>query len=150
MSTNSPIQTCFRLSGEERKAILKADPKPQIPETSPPYVDEYLGVIWKGKLNPSQDREWKRVLLCATGPLCGLWSQIHEQELDSEDGPIPASPILDIIQCTLVFVGNTNQLLIEKDALAYSSPLIQILPSMQKGNSLKLSRSDKAVNLPKK
>ena len=80
--------------------MLKADPKPQIPVTSPLNVDEYLGVFWKGKLNLSQDGEWKQVqnaLLCAAGPLCGLWSQIHEQGLDSEDGPIPASAVLDMI-----------------------------------------------------
>ena len=94
------------LTKKERKAMLKADPKPQTPVTSPPNVDEYLGVFWKGKLNLSQDGEWKQVqnaLLCATGPLCGLWSQIHEQGLDSEDGPIPASAVLDMIQRTLVF-----------------------------------------------
>ena len=35
--------------------MLKADSKPQTSVTSPPNVDEYLGVFWKGKLNLSQD-----------------------------------------------------------------------------------------------
>ena len=45
------------LTKEERKAMLKADPKPQTPVISLPNVDECLAVFWKGKLNLSQDRE---------------------------------------------------------------------------------------------
>ena len=59
----------------ERKAMLKADPKPNTPAASPPDVDEYLGVFYRGKLNHGQDGEMKQVqtaLLNATGPLCGL------------------------------------------------------------------------------
>ena len=124
------------LTKKERKAMLKADPKPQTPVTSPPNVDEYLGVFWKGKLNLSQDGEWKQVqnaLLCATGPLCGLWSQIHEQGLDSEDGPIPASAVFDMIQRTLVFLGNANQLLSEKRRLSLLKSIDPNLTKYAKG-----------------
>ena len=133
--------------------MLKADPKPQTPVTSPPNVAEYLGTLWKGKLNLSQDGEWKQVqnaLLCATGPLSGLWSQIHEQGLDNESGTIPASEVLDMIQQTLVFLGNANHLLSEKRCLACSSLLIQTSSNMQKVNSLKLEKTFLAANSPKK
>ena len=124
------------LTKKERKAMLKADPKPQTPVISPPNVDEYLAVFWKGKLNLSQDGEWKQVqnaLLCATGPLCGLWSQIHEQGLDSEDGPIPASAVLDMIQRTLVLIGNANQLLSEKRRLGLLKSIDPNLTKYAKG-----------------
>ena len=88
-------------------------------------MDEYLGTFWKRKLNLSQDEEWKQVqnaLLCATGPLCGLWSQIQKQELDNESGTIPASAVLDMIQWTLVFLGNANHLLSEKRRLGLLDP----------------------------
>ena len=49
--------------------------------------------------------------------MCGLWSQIHEHGLDSEDDPIPASAALDMVQRTLVLIGNANQLLSEKSRL---------------------------------
>lgn len=116
--------------------MLKADPKPQTPVASPPNVDEYLGTFWKGKLNLSQDGEWKQVqhaLLCATGPLCGLWSQIHEQGLDNENGPIPASAVLDMIQQTLVFVGNANHLLNEKRRLGLLKSIDPNLTKYAKG-----------------
>ena len=124
------------LTKRERKAMLKADPKPGTPVTSPPNVDEYLGVFWKGKLNLSQDGEWKQVqnaLLCSTGPLCGLWSQILEQGLDSDDRPIPASAVLDVIQRTLVFLGNANHLLSEKRRLGLLKSIDPNLAKYAKG-----------------
>ena len=113
--------------------MLKADPKPQTPVSSPP---EYLGVFWKGKLNLSQDGEWKQVqnaLLCATGPLCGLWSQILEQGVDSKDGSIPASAVLDMIQRTLVFLGNANHLLSKKRRLGLLKSIDPNLTKYAKG-----------------
>ena len=80
--------------------------------------------------------EWKQVqnaLLCATGPLCGLWFQIHEQGLDSEDGPIPASAVLDMIRRTLVFLGNANQLLSEKRRLSLLKSIDPNLTKYAKG-----------------
>jgi hypothetical protein len=121
------------LTKKERKAMLKADPKPQIPVTSPPNVDEYLGVFWKGKLNLSQDGEWKQVQNALLYALCGLWSQINEQRLDSEDGPIPASAVLDMIQCTLVLLGNANQLLSEKRRLGLLKSIDPNLTKYAKG-----------------
>ena len=99
-------------------------------------MDEFLGVFWKGKLNLSQDGKWKQVqnaLFCATGPLCGLWSQIHEQGIDSENGNIPASVVLDMIQCTLVFLGNANQLLNEKRRLGLLKSIDPNLTKYAKG-----------------
>ena len=41
------------LTKKERKAMLKADPKPQTPVTSPPNVDEYLAwCLLEGKVEP--------------------------------------------------------------------------------------------------
>ena len=57
------------LTTRERKAMLKADPKPSTLVAAPPEVDEYLGVFYKSKLNLSQDGEMKQILLNATGRL---------------------------------------------------------------------------------
>ena len=98
MSTNLPflpkviadyLEKHFRrsLTKRERKAMLKADPKPGTPVTSPPNVDEYLGVFWKGKLNLSQDGSGSKSKIHSSAPkdhcaVYGLWSQILEQGLD--------------------------------------------------------------------
>ena len=108
------------LSKRERKAMLKADPKPETSVTNPPEVDEYIRTFWKRKINLSQDGEMKQVqtaLLNAIGPLCGLWSQIQEQNLVKDEGLIQVSVVLDAIQRTLVFLGNANHLLSEKRRL---------------------------------
>ena len=65
--------------------------------------------------------------------MCGLWSQIHEQGLDSEDGPIPASAVLDLIQRTLVLIGNANQLLSEKRRLGLFKSIDPNLTKYAKG-----------------
>ena len=135
------------LTKKERKAMLKAA-KPQTPVTSPPNVDEYLGVFWK--LNLSQDGEWKQVqnvLLCA---LCGLWTQICEQGLDSRDALIPASAVLDMIQHTLVFLGNANQLLGKKRRLGLLRSIDPNLTKYAKGEFPKRERTYLATNLPRK
>ena len=97
--------------------MLKADPKPNTPAAE---VDEYLGVFYKGKLNHNQNGEMKQIqtaLLNATGPLCGLWSQIHDQGLDKEGGLIQVPVVLETIQRTLVLLGNANHLLSEERRL---------------------------------
>ena len=67
------------LTKRERKAMSKADPKPDTTVTCSPEIDGFLKVFWKGKLNLKEGEEIRSVqtaLLNATGPLCGLWSQI--------------------------------------------------------------------------
>ena len=117
--------------------MLKADPKPNTPAASPPDIDEYLGVFYRGKLIHGQDGEMKQVqtaLLNATGPLCGLWSQIHEQGLDKDEGLIQVPVVLETIQCTLVLLGNANHLLSEKRRLSMLKSIDPQLTKYAKGD----------------
>ena len=105
------------LSKKERKAMIKADPKPDCEAAVTPEVDEFLQTFWKGKVNNSQDGDLKQIqtaLLNTTGPLCGLWSQLLEQGLGKESDLIQAPVVLDMIQRTLVLLGNANSLISER------------------------------------
>ena len=73
---------CHCLSKKERKAMLKADPKPDCEATTTPKVDDFLQTFWKGKTNNAQDGDLKQIqmaVLNGAAPLCGLWSQLIEQ-----------------------------------------------------------------------
>jgi len=113
------LQRHFRrtLSKKERKAMIKADPKPDCEAAFTPEVDEFLQTFWKGKINNSQDGDLKQIqtaLLNATGPLCGLWSQLLDQGLGKESDLVQAPVVLDMIQRTLVLLGSANNLLSER------------------------------------
>ena len=124
---------CCSLTKRERKAMLKADLKPDTTVTCSPETDEFLKMFWKEKLN-LKDEEMRSVqtaLLNATGPLCGLWSQIQQQGLDKEAHQV--SVVLETIQRTLVFLGNTNHLLSEKRWLGVLSSIDSKLTKYAKG-----------------
>ena len=105
------------LSKKERKAMIKADPRPDCEAASTPEVDEFIQTFWKGRINNNLDGDLKQIqtaLLNATGPLTGLWSQLLEQGVQKESDLVQAPVVLDMIQRTLVFLGSANNLLSEK------------------------------------
>ena len=74
--------------------MLKADPKPNTHVASPPDVDEYLGVFYRGKLSQYRDGEIKQVqtvLLNVTGSLM----------LDKDGGLILVPVVLETIRALL-------------------------------------------------
>ena len=54
------LETHFRrcLSKKERKAMLKADPKPDCEATTTPEVDDFLQTFWKGTTKWSCPSLW--------------------------------------------------------------------------------------------
>ena len=113
------LETHFRrcLSKKERKAMLKADPKPDCEAMTTPEVDDFLQTFWKGKINNTQDGDLKQIqtaLLNGAAPFCGLWSQLIDQGMEKESDLVPVPVVLDMIQRTLVFLGSANNLLSEK------------------------------------
>ena len=105
------------LTKKERKAMLKADPKPECDAATTPEVDEFLQTFWKGHINNTRDNDLKQIqtaVLNATAPLCGLWAQLLNQNLTEDSDLVQAPVVLDMIQRALVFLGNANNLINEK------------------------------------
>ena len=87
------------LTKKERKAMLKADPKPECDAATTPEVDEFLQTFWKGHINNTRDNDLKQIqtaVLNATAPLCGLWAQLLDQNLTEDSDLVQAPVVLDM------------------------------------------------------
>ena len=113
------IERFFRkgLPKKERKAMLKADPKPDTPAVSAPEVDQFISIFWGKKVNLTADKELKQLqdaVLHSATPLAGLWASIAEQGLDRDPEALIQVPVvLESIQRALVLLGNANHYISE-------------------------------------
>ena len=90
----------------------KTHPVPHTPVMKVPKVDRFMLDHLKQNYPKSRDAELGTIqsaLLSATGPLTCLWADIIDSELHTnEEGVVNVHDVLDIVQRTLVLLGNAN------------------------------------------
>ena len=105
------------LTKEERTAMLKKHPKPNTKAAKPPKLDQFVVDFAGKKLDKARDAQLCRIqtsVLYVANPLTCLWSQLIDQGLTHhEDATIGVSDVIDIIQRTLVLLGNANNFISE-------------------------------------
>jgi hypothetical protein len=105
------------LSKEERTAMLKKHPKPDVEAALPPKLDSFVADFAGKKLDKARDSQLAKIqgaMLYAAGPLTNLWADLIEQGLANDsDAAIHVSDILETIQRSLVLLGNANSLISE-------------------------------------
>ena len=103
------------LSKDVRNSMHKTHPVPRTPVMKVPKVDRFMADHLKERLPKSRDSELgivQSALLSATGPLTCLWSDLLDNNLlADESATINAHDVLNVIQRTLVLMGNANELL---------------------------------------
>ena len=102
------------LSKEERTAMLKRHPKPDVEAAMPPkLVADFAGK----KLDKARDSQLSKIqgaMLYAANPLTNLWAELIEQGLANDpEAAIHVSDVLETIQRSLVLLGNANSLISE-------------------------------------
>ena len=111
------LGTHFRrcLTKEEREALFKQYPRPDVACCLSPKADKFM-MDFLGKRFP---REYDTTLsklqtavLAITRPLSSAWLQLVEEGQEEEPNMLlPASEVLMLIQCTLCLVGNASELI---------------------------------------
>lgn len=105
------------LSKEERTAMLKRHPKPDVEAALPPKLDSFVADFAGKKLDKGRDSQLAKIqgaMLYAAGPLTNLWADLIEQGLTNDsDAAIHVSDILETVQRSLVLLGNANSLISE-------------------------------------
>ena len=105
------------LSKEERTAMLKRHPKPNSKVMVPPRLDQFVSDFAPKKVDKARDAALSKIqgsLLYAVNPLTNMWAGLIEQGLvDDPEALIPVPDVLDIIQRSIVLIGNANSLVSE-------------------------------------
>ena len=105
------------LSKEERTAMLRRHPKPDVEAALPPKLDGFVADFAGKKLDKARDSQLAKIqgaMLYAASPLTNLWADLIEQGLSNDaEAAIHVSDILDTIQRSLVLLGNANSLISE-------------------------------------
>lgn len=105
------------LSKEERTAMLKRHPKPDIEAAIPPKLDSFIADFAGKKLDKARDSQLTKIqgaMLYVASPLTNLWAELIEQGLTNDpEAAIHVSDVLEIIQRALVLLGNANSLISE-------------------------------------
>ena len=105
------------LTKEERTAMLKKHPKPNVKAAFPPKLDLFVSEFAGKRLDKARDAQLTRVqasVLYIANPLTNFWSNLMEQGLAQDpDATISVTGVTDVIQRTLVLLGNANNLISE-------------------------------------
>ena len=121
------------LSKEERTAMLKRHPKPDTPVMTPPKLDQFITDFAPKNIDKARDTSLARILgsmLYAVNPLVNVWAGLIDQKLDDDpEALIPVSDVLEMIQRSIVLLGNTNNLISESRREAV---LEKIQPTLRK------------------
>lgn len=106
------------LSKEERTAMLRKHPKPDTKAMAPPKLDQFITDFAPKKVDKARDTALTRIqsgLLYAANPLAYLWANLVEQGLEGDsEAVIPVSEVLDVLQRSLVLLGNACNLVSER------------------------------------
>jgi hypothetical protein len=105
------------LAKEERTAMLKRHPKPNAKVMTQPKLDQFVSDFAPKKVDKARDAAMSRIqgsLLYAVNPLTNLWAELIKQGMaDDPEALILVPEVLDIIQRSIVLIGNTNNLVSE-------------------------------------
>ena len=103
------------LTKTTRAAMHKAHPVPRTAVTKAPIVDQFVKDYLKSRFPKQEDNDLgvlQSALLKVCGPMTCLWSDLIENNLlDDEAAVINVQDVMEIIQRSLVLLGNANELL---------------------------------------
>ena len=109
---NKHMKRC--LSKEEREALFKEHPKPDLHSCSPPKVDKYMSDFLGKRLPKEHDSELAKIqsaILAGVRPLTSAWQLLLDNGLENDpEMVVPASEVLTLIQCSLCMIGNASEL----------------------------------------
>ena len=102
------------LSKEERDAMFKEHPKPDLHSCNPPKVDKYISEFLGKRLPKEHDSELAKIqsaILAGIRPLTSAWQLLLDNGLEKDpEMVVPASEVLTLIQCSLCMIGNASEL----------------------------------------
>ena len=102
------------LSKEERDAMFKEHPKPDLQSCNPPKVDKYISEFLGKRLSKEHDSELAKIqsaILAGIRPLTSAWQLLLDSGLENDPAMVvPASEVLTLIQCSLCMIGNASEL----------------------------------------
>ena len=103
------------LTKEEREALFKEHPLPDIDACIPPRIDKYVSEFLGKRFPKDQDTRLNRVqsaVLAVTRPLVSAWQGLLESGMDEDpEMSVPAVEVLSLCQRTLCLVGNASELI---------------------------------------
>ena len=105
---------CAVLDKETRENMFKAHPVPSTPVMKVPNVDEFMLSHLRARFprsNEAQLRTIQMALLSAAGPLTCLWANLIANDMVHEGATVSVEDVLQVIQRSLVLMGNANTLL---------------------------------------
>ena len=103
------------LSKEEREALFREHPRPDLDSCSPPKVDKYISEFLGKRLPKEHDAELAKIqsaVLAIIRPLTSAWQHLIDGGI--EDDPemvVPGSEVLALLQRTLCMIGNASELI---------------------------------------
>lgn len=109
---NKYLRHC--LSKEEREALFKKYPRPNLEACAPPKVDKFMSDFLGKRLPKERDAELTKVqtaILAAIRPLTSAWQHLVEAKLENDPKmTVPATEVLTLIQQTVCLIGNASEL----------------------------------------
>jgi len=110
---NEYVEKHFRslLKKDVREAMNKAHPIPNTPVMKAPKVDGFVHNRLQSRFPKASENQLRTIQ--ATGPLTCLWADLITNDMLSEGSTITVQDALDVVQRTLVLMGNANVLLTE-------------------------------------
>lgn len=107
------LKSC--LSKEEREALFKEYPKPDLDSCTAPKVDTFIADYLGKRMPKEHDSDMSKIqstVLAIIRPLTTAWQKLSESGIDEDpEMVVRASEVLAMIQCTLCLVGNSAELI---------------------------------------
>ena len=109
---NQHMKRC--LSKEERDALFKEHPRPDLDSCTPPKVDKFMSEFLGRRLPKDHEMELTKIqsaILASIRPLTSAWQHLMEGGLEEDpDMVVPGSEVLALVQRTLCMIGNASEL----------------------------------------
>lgn len=103
------------LSKEEREALFKEHPRPDIDACVPPKIDKYLFDFLGKRFPKQQDTDLTKIqsaVLATARPVISEWQGLPEGGIDEDpEMSVPAVEVLSLCQRTICLVGNASELI---------------------------------------
>ena len=103
------------MTKEEREAVFKEHPRPDIMACMAPKPDKYISDFLGKRFPKERDMEAMKIqasVLAIARPLASTW--LHLQEAGMNEDPemlVPASEVMQLVQRTVCLVGNASELI---------------------------------------
>ena len=101
------------LSKEEREALFREHPRPDVAVTLTPKVDKYISDFLGKKFPKDQDNQMSKIQTAVLGcirPLTTAWQELLEAGLEQDTSMmLPATEVLAVIQRSLCMIGNASE-----------------------------------------